>query len=71
MNEVPARRWTSSQTFFITGWRGHKFTALFARNDVIASGAIKALNEAGFRIPEDIALVGTTTLRWPRLPCPH
>jgi len=25
---------------------------------LIACGAIKALNEAGFRIPEDIALVG-------------
>jgi DNA-binding LacI/PurR family transcriptional regulator len=38
--------------------RGHKFTALFAGNDMIAFGAIKALNEAGFRIPDDIALVG-------------
>jgi LacI family transcriptional regulator len=38
--------------------RGHEFTALFAGNDMIAFGAIKALNEAGFRIPEDIALVG-------------
>jgi DNA-binding LacI/PurR family transcriptional regulator len=37
--------------------RGHKFTALFTGNDMIAFDAIKALNEAGFRIPEDIALV--------------
>jgi len=38
--------------------RGGKFTALFAGNDTIAFGAIKALNEAGLRIPEDVALVG-------------
>ena len=33
-------------------------TALFAGNDTIAFGAIKALNEAGLRIPQDIALMG-------------
>jgi len=38
--------------------RGTGFTALFAGNDTIAFGAIKALNEAGLRIPEDIALMG-------------
>lgn len=35
-----------------------RFTALFAGNDMIAFGVIKALNEAGLRIPEDIALMG-------------
>ena len=34
------------------------FTALFAGNDTIAFGAIRALNEAGLRVPEDVALVG-------------
>nr|WP_315247326.1 LacI family DNA-binding transcriptional regulator [uncultured Albidiferax sp.] len=34
------------------------FTALFAGNDTIAFGAIRALKEAGLRVPEDIALVG-------------
>jgi DNA-binding LacI/PurR family transcriptional regulator len=38
--------------------RGGKFTALFAGNDTIAFGAIKALNEAGIRIPQDVALMG-------------
>lgn len=38
--------------------RGEKFTALFAGNDTIAFGAIKALNEAGLRIPQDVALMG-------------
>lgn len=30
----------------------------FADNDLIAIGAIKALKEAGYRIPEDVAIVG-------------
>ena len=38
--------------------RGAEFTALFAGNDTIAFGAIRALREAGRRIPEDVALVG-------------
>lgn len=38
--------------------RGVPFTALFAGNDTIAFGAIRALGEAGLRIPHDVALVG-------------
>lgn len=38
--------------------RGVPFTALFAGNDTIAFGAMRALGEAGLRIPHDIALVG-------------
>jgi LacI family transcriptional regulator len=34
------------------------FTALFAQNDRIASGAINALKEAGFRVPQDVSIVG-------------
>ena len=30
----------------------------FADNDLIATGAIRALTEAGYRIPEDIAVIG-------------
>ncbi len=33
-------------------------TAIFARNDFTAIGAISAIKEAGLRIPEDIAIVG-------------
>lgn len=34
------------------------FTALFAFNDISAIGAIRALREAGFSIPQEISIVG-------------
>jgi LacI family transcriptional regulator len=38
--------------------RGVAFTALFAGNDTIAFGALRALHEAGLRVPTDVAVVG-------------
>lgn len=35
-----------------------RFTAIFAFNDVSAIGAIRAIREAGLRVPEDISVVG-------------
>ena len=37
---------------------GESFTALFAFNDVSAIGAIRALEEAGSRVPEDVSVLG-------------
>src|SRR6266404_8050026 len=37
---------------------GEPFTALFAFNDISAIGAIRALREAGRRVPEDVSVVG-------------
>src|ERR1700687_3347586 len=37
---------------------GEAFTALFAFNDISAIGAIRALREAGWRVPEDVFGVG-------------
>jgi len=37
---------------------GESFTALFAFNDISAIGAIKALREAGLRVPYDVSVVG-------------
>ena len=33
-------------------------TAFFADNDIIALGAVRALQQAGFRVPEDVSVVG-------------
>lgn len=38
--------------------RGKPFTALFAYNDISAIGSIRALQEAGLRVPEDVSVVG-------------
>lgn len=38
--------------------RGERFTAMFTFNDLSAVGAIHALREAGFRVPEDVSVVG-------------
>jgi len=35
-----------------------RLTALFAGNDLMAAGAIYALQDAGLRVPEDVAVVG-------------
>src|SRR6266481_2371653 len=37
---------------------GEPFTALFAFNDISAIGAIRALREAGRRVPDDVSVVG-------------
>lgn len=38
--------------------RGREFTALFAMSDVMAIGAIRALRDAGKRVPEDVSVMG-------------
>lgn len=37
---------------------GVEFTALFGISDIMAIGAIKAIQQAGLKIPEDVAVVG-------------
>lgn len=37
---------------------GVPFTALLAFNDISAIGAMRALHEAGLRVPEDVSLIG-------------
>ena len=37
---------------------GRDFTAIFAMSDVMAIGAIRALRDAGKRVPEDVSVVG-------------
>jgi len=38
--------------------RNRPFTALFAYNDISAIGSIRAFQEAGLRVPEDVSVVG-------------
>jgi len=38
--------------------RGHPFTAVVAFNDISALGAMTALREGGYRVPEDISIMG-------------
>lgn len=38
--------------------RGREFTAIFAMADVMAIGAIRALQDRGLRVPEDVSVMG-------------
>lgn len=45
-------------------------TAFFADNDMIALGAMKALQEMGYRIPEDVSIVGFDDLPFSEIATP-
>ena len=38
--------------------KGREFTGIFAMSDVMAIGTIRALRDAGLRVPEDVSVVG-------------
>lgn len=42
--------------------KGCRFTALFAMSDVMSIGAIRALRDAGLRVPEDVSVIGVDGL---------
>lgn len=42
------------------------FTALFCHNDAMVSGAISLLRDKGYRVPEDISIVGYDDIRYAR-----
>ncbi|MGM0523116.1 MAG: LacI family DNA-binding transcriptional regulator [Bacillota bacterium] len=39
-------------------------TAVFASSDTMAFGAMKAIREAGLRVPEDISIIGYDNVEW-------
>jgi DNA-binding LacI/PurR family transcriptional regulator len=64
---TPAPSWVAQADISAeSGWRatrellarGVPFTALFVGNDTVAFGALRALREAGRRVPDDVAVVG-------------
>jgi len=64
--DFPEDRYETARFTFAEGYRAAKallernpeFTALFAMSDVMALGAIRALTDAGKRVPEDISVIG-------------
>lgn len=46
-------------------------TAFFADNDMIALGAMKAFLEKGYRIPEDISIIGFDDLPFSEISSPR
>ncbi|MEZ3180927.1 LacI family transcriptional regulator [Streptomyces pimonensis] len=38
--------------------QGRKFTAVFAGDDMVAAGVLRAVTDAGLRVPDDISVVG-------------
>jgi LacI family transcriptional regulator len=38
--------------------KGREFTAVFAGDDMVAAGALRAVADAGLRVPDDISVVG-------------
>jgi len=50
--------------------KGLEFDAVFCYNDLLAFGVIKALKECGYRIPEDVAVVGYDDIVYSSFVCP-
>lgn len=69
--EFPEERYETVRFTFAEGYRATMallernpdFTALFAMADVMALGAIRALADAGKRVPEDVSVVGFDGLK--------
>lgn len=51
--------------------RGIEFDGIFAASDLIAMGALRALNLAGKRVPEDVSVVGYDNIPAARLVTPR
>ena len=50
---------------------GRSFTAIFAANDQMASGAVLGMHRKGVRVPQDVSIVALMTCPRRRMPCHH
>jgi DNA-binding LacI/PurR family transcriptional regulator len=50
--------WTAASGHAAVARFGDEVTALFAANDQMALGALRALSDRGRRVPDDVAVVG-------------
>lgn len=63
-----------TQNFAIQKRRFHEHlrrknpTALFARTDMIAANLVRYLDELGYRVPEDISVIGVGNFSWGQMP---
>ena len=58
-HRIPGQTFPAMPTSRLGRSLGDRFTALVCRNDYTALCACRALREAGFRIPEDVAVIGS------------
>ena len=52
-------------------WARDLPTAFFADNDVIALGAMRALQEKGYRVPEDVSIIGFDNIPYGEISSPR
>jgi DNA-binding LacI/PurR family transcriptional regulator len=70
---APAARWHREDGFVAVRnllAAGHRPDALFCGNDLLAVGALRALTEAGLRVPEDVAVIGVDDIEEGRYTSP-
>jgi LacI family purine nucleotide synthesis repressor len=56
---------------FLSNHKGNLPTALFALNDIMALGAIKAMQEQGIKIPEQVSIIGFDDIPFSSLSNPN
>ncbi len=56
---IPGKTFPARPTLRLGKWLGERFTAVVCRNDYSALCACRALREAEYRIPDDIAVIGS------------
>ena len=59
---IPNKTFPAKPTYCLGKKLGDRFTALVCRDDYTAIGACRGLREAGLRVPEDVAVVGSGDL---------